>query len=798
MRADADSFELHTGCRRSRTGLRLRVAASVLALLAVIACGGPDPIAPTITSFAASPDVIEAGQMSTLSWQVVDAASLTLLPGGADVTGEKSWLVSPAVSTTYSLLAENAAGGVSREVEVVVRGAGTFGLTVAVTGEGTGTVTSEVGGIAVNSGDDAVTTIFDEGTTVTLTATAAAGSIFSRWTGGDCDGIGACEITLDADTTVTATFDATTDAPVISSFTAHPEQIPQGGSSTLSWNVLGATTLTLLPDDVDVTGHASWIVAPEVTTIYTLVATSSAGVREEAATVFVGDLPTIESFAPVGELVNPGLPITVAWLVADADSVTLEGPGLPVRDVGPVGSLEVMPPVPGATYLLRATNGVGPVEATAMASRAVPAFSVLIAGQSNAKGENVSASEAIGFITAAAGVEMLGNDYVWKVAYEPTGDCVGHVDLVSADPEGGCTAFDQNTSGVSSGVSLSNHIAAATGGEVFIVPAAKSGSALAGTNANDNWQPGSDRYDRATLFGSAAYRAQRSGIERGAPIGFTFDGAAYGAVLWYQGTSDTNRTMEAYFGLTDNVLAAFEEELGTQIILVQLSSRNSTSSTAVARNVLYQRIREVQRLMADGARTLTGDPATEARAGRHLVVTHDLPMSDIRHLSAESQVELGRRVSLAVREHLLGEKVDGTGPRLERVERISSSSPTVMRVILDREVTAPMSTGPGAYSGYFAAFSDGEEIAISKIELDSSRTSILIELSTDVAGAVEILYMPPAGAPSSIRLDVVRSASCADPIPYTSACLPLPAFGIDTSVSASRALQLMVDEADED
>ena len=285
--------------------------------------------------------------------------------------------------------------------------------------------------------------------------------------------------------------------------------------------------------------------------------------------------PTIASLHVVGERVNPGVPVTVVWSVADANDVTIEGPGLVgAVSVASVGSLEVVPPTVDATYTVRAINDVGIVEQSVVASRGVPAFSVLIAGQSNAKGINVSASEALAFITAAAGVKMLGNDYVWKPAFEPTGDCVGHVDLVSADPAGGCTAFAQNNSGVSPGVSLANGVAAATGGEVFIVPAAKHGSALNGSQANDNWQPGFDRYDRETLFGSAAYRAQRSGIDRGAPLGSTFAGARYGAVLWYQGTSNTSSVSqtEAFFGLTDTVLAAFARSRAT----VGTSSRTRT------------------------------------------------------------------------------------------------------------------------------------------------------------------------------------------------------------------------------
>ncbi len=593
----------------------------------------------------------------------------------------------------------------------------------------------------------------------------------------------------------------TQDQPTIASFTADPDQIGPGDSSTLTWSVSGAASLTLFPDGVDVTGRTSWTVEPSVSTTYRLVATNGVGERRASTTVTVGDLPVIESFAAVAApgrteftLVNPGVPVTLAWSVVDADSVTIEGPGLPVRSVGLVDSLEVTPSTVGATYTVRAANGAGPIAASVVVSREVPAFSVLIAGQSNAKGVNVSASEARAFITAAAGVEMLGNDYVWKPAYEPTGDCVGHVDLVSADPDGGCTAFAQNNSGVSPGVSLANRVAAATGGEVFIVPAAKHGSALNGSQANDTWQPGSDPYDRATLFGSAAYRAQRSGIDRDAPLATTVDGAAYGAVLWYQGTSNTTSVAQtdAFFGLTNTVLRAFEQELGAPVIIVQLSSRGDFAD----RNLLYQRVREVQRRMAEGARTVTGTSASEARAGRYLVVTHDLPMGDVRHLNAVAQRELGRRVSLAVREHLLGETGRLTGPRLVGVVK---SSPTVVRVVLDRPVTTSSVTTAAAYSGYFAVFAGGEQVAVSEIRRDPNDTSaVRITLASSVAGDVEVRYMPPVGSPPGIRLDVVRSASCTDPIPGTNACLPLPAFGVATSAETASALRLMVFDDDED
>src|SRR5207245_8334283 len=57
----------------------------------------------------------------------------------------------------------------------------TFALTVIKSGTGSGTVTS--GGGEINCGSTCSAT-FNTGTAVTLTATAAAGSVFAGWSGG--------------------------------------------------------------------------------------------------------------------------------------------------------------------------------------------------------------------------------------------------------------------------------------------------------------------------------------------------------------------------------------------------------------------------------------------------------------------------------------------------------------------------------------------------------------------------------------------------------------------------------------
>jgi hypothetical protein len=81
------------------------------------------------------------------------------------------------------------------------------GLTVSLGGTGTGTVSG--GGIACPG---SCSSSYPSGTSVTLTAQAAAGSTFAGWSGA-CTGTGTCELQMDTDRAVTATFTATPPAP---------------------------------------------------------------------------------------------------------------------------------------------------------------------------------------------------------------------------------------------------------------------------------------------------------------------------------------------------------------------------------------------------------------------------------------------------------------------------------------------------------------------------------------------------------------------------------------------------------
>jgi YVTN family beta-propeller protein len=79
-------------------------------------------------------------------------------------------------------------------------------LTVAEAGTGAGQVTSSPANINCSASSNACAAMFPDGTQVTLTASAGAGSAFAGWSGGGCSGTSTCVITPTVDTTITATF----------------------------------------------------------------------------------------------------------------------------------------------------------------------------------------------------------------------------------------------------------------------------------------------------------------------------------------------------------------------------------------------------------------------------------------------------------------------------------------------------------------------------------------------------------------------------------------------------------------
>lgn len=197
-----------------------------------------NPAAPTVVSFIANPTMINAGQSSTLSWQVINADSVAITTLGSEaLTGSAP--VTPPATTTYILTA--------------TRGSQTTTATATVT---------------VNSGNG---------------------------------------------------------LPIVVSFTANPTSIAAGASSTLSWQVQNATTVTIDNGVGTVPLAGTRSVSPGATTVYTLTATNANGSVPAQATVTVTTGPRITSFTATPPTIALGASSVLACNATNATSINING-----------------------------------------------------------------------------------------------------------------------------------------------------------------------------------------------------------------------------------------------------------------------------------------------------------------------------------------------------------------------------------------------------------------------------------------------------------------------------------------
>jgi hypothetical protein len=156
--------------------------------------------------------------------------------------------------------------------------------------------------------------------------------------------------------------------PSINSFDASPASISAGESSSLSWTVTGASTVSIDQGIGNVALTGTRAVAPAATTIYTLTASSAAGSVTATTQVIVSGappstgLPVINSFIASPSSIIVGGSTSLSWNVSNATSVTID------NGVGAVGSSGSTIVLPSATtgFTLTASNASGSNTATAL------------------------------------------------------------------------------------------------------------------------------------------------------------------------------------------------------------------------------------------------------------------------------------------------------------------------------------------------------------------------------------------------------------------------------------------------
>jgi YVTN family beta-propeller protein len=170
----------------------------------------------TVTS---NPSGINCGATCSASFQSGASVTLTAVPASGSVFA--GWSGGGCVGTGACIVNLSA----NTSVTATFMTAPNVSLSITSAGSGSGTVTSNPLGINCGATCSAG---FQPGTTVTLTATAAAGSSFAGWSGGGCSGPASCMITLNGDTAVVATFST------IPSFTLSITSLGSGSGTVTS------------------------------------------------------------------------------------------------------------------------------------------------------------------------------------------------------------------------------------------------------------------------------------------------------------------------------------------------------------------------------------------------------------------------------------------------------------------------------------------------------------------------------------------------------------------------------------
>ena len=213
----------------------------------------------------------------------------------------------------------------------------------------------------------------------TATFSAAAGQTSFRLTvTGQTSGLSAS-----ASTTVT-----TRAAIRVVNFSATPSQITAGQHSIVSWNVPGATSVSISPTIGSVNPSGTATVTPLQTTSYTLTATGPGGQQiSQSLTITVGaSTPSVIRFTAAPSTIAAGQSSTLSWATTGVTSVTISGVGGNL----PANGSQTVSPTQTTTYTLTATGADRKTTVTAQVVVTISGSQVPIVNSFTVSPPNVS------------------------------------------------------------------------------------------------------------------------------------------------------------------------------------------------------------------------------------------------------------------------------------------------------------------------------------------------------------------------------------------------------------------------
>ena len=308
---------------------------------------------PFVRTFTATPQTVAPGGMVTLTWETINADTVTIAPGGAQ-PANGTLVVTPQQSTTYTLTAVGPGGQASASLNVTVTTQGAPSVlrfdanptTVAAGSPSTlswetdnATHVTIEPGLGMQDAKGEAVVMPQQTTEYTLTAHGNA-------------------MTVTQKLTVTV---AGANDPLVLEFSASPPAISSGGTTTLTWRTQNATSVDITPNGGMALGpNGAVMVMPSQTTTYTLTARGANTTATQTVEVMVQDAaPTVVSFTGQPTSLVVGQSATLSWQTTGATSVTIDQ-GLGMQ---PANGTVMVSPSQTTLYTLTASGPGGQTSA---------------------------------------------------------------------------------------------------------------------------------------------------------------------------------------------------------------------------------------------------------------------------------------------------------------------------------------------------------------------------------------------------------------------------------------------------
>ena len=347
------------------------------------------PPEPVIFLFDASDTFVLSGSTVTITWQVAGATELFLSDDHGNMIDISNKMtdsdmidVTVDMDTTYTLLAENIAGTDTASFLVAVGEPVTAQLSTSETmiQEGESVVlswtTTHASSIEIVSSDgDTLDLTGKNIASDSIEVFPSAGSITYTLEAEGFAGPVSSSVTIDVDPLVN-----------IVDFSASPETIDSGQSTTLSWHITDASTYTL--EAIDSSGTTtldtsmlgmmdSLTLTPAETTTYRLTANGDMADTDSAEiTVTVSFPPSIDSFTATPDAITSGDTSTLAWTTSNATQIQLldvsAGMMVPYTDFGDGSGEVIVQPSSTTDYILFAENAAGDVDSAVITITVTP------------------------------------------------------------------------------------------------------------------------------------------------------------------------------------------------------------------------------------------------------------------------------------------------------------------------------------------------------------------------------------------------------------------------------------------